>query len=692
MKLRRLFPLSLLSGSRFLLIYSALLACSSYPPSSAQAREAADDSSLTALSIEQLLDIEVPTVNGACRYDQKVTDAPAAVSVITADEIKRYGYRTLADILRSVRGFWVSNDRNYQYLGVRGFSRPGDYNSRVLLLIDGHRLNNGIYDQAPVGTDFPLDVDLIERVEVIRGPSSSLYGTSAFFGVLNVITRQGKDLKTVEAAGAAGTQESYGGRLSYGTKLPGGVELLVSGSRYSTEGDDRIYFSEFDRLGYHNGIASNSDGDDWYSFFSKISFRDLTLSGLYGSREKQIPTGVYQTVFNDPRNRSTDSYGYLDLTYSRKWDTLWELSARVAYDNFYYRGTYIYSGETAGDPFIVNKDSAKGDWLTGELLLTSRVLENQTISAGFEDRYHLALEQRTYYEEPYEVLLDDRRNPNMTALFLQDEYHLLPNLTLIGGLRWDHYQSFGGTWSPRLAAVYKPFDMTVLKLIYGRAFRAPNVYEMYYDDGISYRGNSELQPERIRTAELVWEQYVGEHFRSSLSAYHYWIEQLITQQSEGGFIIYRNVDEVQAQGLEAEAEVRWVDGLQGRVSYVLQRAEDHREDTGLTNSPRHQVKLNLNYPLMAQKLFAGGEFQYTSSRKTLLGRDSGSFFITNLTLFSQNLLKGLELSGTVYNLFDKRYRDPVAGELAIDPEAPELGLDTVRQDGRTFRAKLTYRF
>ena len=89
-------------------------------------------------------------------------------------KFKRYGYRTLADILRSVRGFYVTNDRNYSYLGVRGFSRPGDYNARILLLVDGHRLNDNIFGAALIGTEFPLDVDLIERVEIIRGPSSSL--------------------------------------------------------------------------------------------------------------------------------------------------------------------------------------------------------------------------------------------------------------------------------------------------------------------------------------------------------------------------------------------------------------------------------------------------------------------------------------------------------------------------------------
>ena len=121
-------------------------------------------------------------------------EAPASVTIINKDEIKKYGYRNLADILRSVRGFFVTNDRNYQYLGVRGFNRPGDYNTRILLLVDGHRLNDGLYDQAPIGYDFPVDIDLIDRVEVIRGPSSSIYGTNAFFAVVNVITRNGREL------------------------------------------------------------------------------------------------------------------------------------------------------------------------------------------------------------------------------------------------------------------------------------------------------------------------------------------------------------------------------------------------------------------------------------------------------------------------------------------------------------------
>ena len=118
------------------------------------------------------------------------SDAPSSVTVITADEIQKYGYRTLGDILRSVRGFYITSDRNYDYVGVRGFARLGDWNSRVLLLVDGHRTNDHIFGQAMIGSEFLVDVDLIERVEIIRGPSSSLYGAGAFFAAINVITRK----------------------------------------------------------------------------------------------------------------------------------------------------------------------------------------------------------------------------------------------------------------------------------------------------------------------------------------------------------------------------------------------------------------------------------------------------------------------------------------------------------------------
>jgi outer membrane receptor for ferrienterochelin and colicin len=131
---------------------------------------------LTELSIEDLMKVKIETVS---KFEQRMVDAPASVSIITNEEIKKYGYRNLADLLKGVRGLFVTYDRAYNYLGMRGFNRPGDYNMRFLLLIDGHRVNDSIYDTAAVGNDLPLDIDLVDRVEIIRGPGSTLYGANA---------------------------------------------------------------------------------------------------------------------------------------------------------------------------------------------------------------------------------------------------------------------------------------------------------------------------------------------------------------------------------------------------------------------------------------------------------------------------------------------------------------------------------
>ena len=111
---------------------------------------------LSELSFEQLVDLSIDSVYSASAYAQKITEAPASVSIVTSDDIDAFGYRTLADVLRSVRGFYVTNDRNYSYLGVRGFSRPGDYNARILLLVDGHRMNDNVFGSALLGTEFAL--------------------------------------------------------------------------------------------------------------------------------------------------------------------------------------------------------------------------------------------------------------------------------------------------------------------------------------------------------------------------------------------------------------------------------------------------------------------------------------------------------------------------------------------------------
>ncbi|HEV8481189.1 MAG TPA: Plug domain-containing protein, partial [Candidatus Eisenbacteria bacterium] len=118
-----------------------------------------------------------------------LAETPSSVTVIPAAEIRAMGYRTLAEALQYVRGLYVSSDRNYSYLGVRGIRRPGDYNDKVLVTLDGHTMNGSAFGDAAIGRELGLDMENVERIEIVRGPGSTLYGSNAVFAVINVITR-----------------------------------------------------------------------------------------------------------------------------------------------------------------------------------------------------------------------------------------------------------------------------------------------------------------------------------------------------------------------------------------------------------------------------------------------------------------------------------------------------------------------
>jgi outer membrane receptor for ferrienterochelin and colicin len=634
---------------------------------------------LKKLSIEQLMEVEVDTVYGASRYEQKVSDAPSSVSIVTAEQIRKFGYRTLADILRSVRGFYVTNDRNYSYVGVRGFGRPSDYNSRVLIMVDGHRLNDNLYGGAYVGEDTVIDVDLIDRVEIIRGPSSSLYGNNAFFAVINMITRKGEDLQGVEASAATASDDRYKGRMSYGNLFSNGFQVLLSGSGFDSDGQDALYYKEYDDPATNHGITRHTDYENGFNFFSSISYGDFNLQGAFTSREKGIPTGSYGTDFNDPDNSTRDKYGYVDLKYEKTFDNGLGVVSRAYYNYVGYKGLFLYSG-------TVNNDSGRGDQWGLDLMFKKTVMGKHTIIVGSEFEDNLRLDQKNYDEQPYQLYLDDRRSSWKLALYAQDEFAVCKVLTLNLGLRWDYYNTFGSTVNPRFAVIYKPFEKTVFKFVYGEAFRAPNAYELYYNDSNkTTKANLDLKPESIRTYELIYEQYLNKHLHGTLSLFHYDIDNLISQVEDANdsLLVYKNIDKSESNGVDLELAGKWENGVEVGGSYSYQYSKDISTGQMLSNSPMHLAKINVVIPLLPEKIFSGIELQYTGKRKTLNYEDAGGYVLANITLFGKSLLKNLDVSASIYNLLDKKYGDPGSSEHRQD---------IIAQDGRTFRVKLTYKF
>lgn len=628
---------------------------------------------LTQMSLEQLMQIQVPVVETASKFEQKATEAPANAVVINSDEIKKYGWRTLGDLLESVPGFYISYDRNYDYVGVSGVNL-GDANNRILLLVNGHRINNDLNDSAPVDTSFILDPDLIDRVEIIRGPGSVLYGNNAFFAVINVITRTGKQVDGVEGSGAYGSYNAGSGRVTVGEQFTNGLQFLLSGTIYNSEGQDDLFYPEYNTPAQNNGIAHKMDGDNFQSFFGSVSYWDLTLEGGYINRDKVNPTAQFLTVFNDSELQTVDGRSYATLKFAHSFSGDWDVSGDVYYDRSDYQIGEPYPG-------ALLEEQQTGQWAGTELQVNKKIMDKHTITFGAEYRDDFEQDANLYENGLLSGTLRGHRQSY--GIFGQGDFAILDNLHLNAGVRYDQYGNFTPSWSPRAAIIYNPWQESTFKFIYGTAFRDPNITEL------ELSGPANVKPEKISSFQLEYDQGINRYLRSSISGYYNHMDDLIGLDESESFVNF-NADTI---GMDVGLEAKWLDYFTARASYSLQRTEDRDTDVGLPDSPENMIKLNISAPLLKDKIFAGLEVQYTSQSKTvyehmltdetLPGPNAPGYTVVNFTLYSQNLVKNLELSASVYNLLNTKYYEP-SSELHSEPY--------IQQDGINFRIKLTYRF
>ncbi|MFN2444596.1 MAG: TonB-dependent receptor plug domain-containing protein [Vicinamibacterales bacterium] len=633
---------------------------------------------LPELSLEELMRIDAGRVFGASERIQPVTEAPASVSFITAEEIARYGYRTLADILRGVRGMYVSNDRNFSLLGTRGFGKPGDYNSRILLLINGHRVNDNIFGQAVIGAELGFDPATFERVEIIRGPASSLYGDSAFFGVVNVITKTGASLDggSVQLeAGNLGTQLTRG---SLGHRFTNGADLALSGTHEASAGVDRLYFPAFDTPETNNGIADGLDGELANQVYGRFSFKELTLTAAYGKRRRDVPTASFGTIFNEQefKEQTTDRHTLLDAEYIRPLAGA-RLSLRASYDRFTYDGMYPVVGDEEGSKLVAHDDVVGARWTVGSRI-TRPLPGRHTLTAGAEFIDNVQQNQEFRYLQPLNppfTLFATASSSTQHAFYAQDEIKPLRWLIVSAGLRYDGYDAFS-RFTPRTALIVMPSSHQSFKYLYGSAFRAPNTYELnsvYFGEQVR-----SLRPEAIDTHEFVWERYTSDWLRTSVSTYWYKADRLITLSPDDSAPIgstYANEGQVRAKGLELEAQMRLRRGLEGLVSYALQQAVDQETGAALINSPRHTAKLRMSVPGKTDRSSAAVEMLLLGSRETLAGNILDPVVTTNVTLI-EPLGRSLALVGGIRNLFNQQYADPASDQHVQD---------SIPQNGRTFR-------
>ena len=638
--------------------------------------ETSPDRDLTSLSIEQLTQVKVFT---ASRHEEDSRVAPSSVTVITRDEIARYGWRTLADVLSSVRSFYTRYDRNYTYLGARGLLGAGAYNNRILVLINGHRVNEDVYDSGPIGREFPLDLDLIDRIEIVRGPSSSLFGTNAVYGVLNIITRRPTST-AVEISGDTSSFLGRSGRLTT-TYQRGALAALLSGNLYRSAGASPLFYPEYASPDTNNGYAVNVDGDGVAETFGDVAYGNLRVQGLYFSRTKIVPTGSYGANFDDSANRTTDTRGYLEANYHRDISSATDVDLRTYYDAYRFHGYGAYGGTDPSSRYVVVAE-AFADWAGTEATVGHRI-GRQRITLGATYERDFRVNQRDYIagQTP---MLDDRRTSWLVGTYGEAEINLVPKVTVRAGGRLDWFDTFGGALSPRVALIYSPSSKTSLKYMFGRAFRAPNAYESYYTDDVMYIAPSRhLEPEVMHSQEVAWERTLLPWLQMTTSGFYNHMNHIIEPEADPvtGLQHYINGGTDRGRGLEFELDAKTASGFSGRTSYTFADAQDGLDKLRLVNSPLHNAKFNGTVPV-SKKGFAGVELQYGSAQTSFQQTRVSPSFLTNLTLSTKPIWSGWEFSASCYNAFDRRW---------FATGSPELRQAEIQQDGRTYRVKISYR-
>jgi outer membrane receptor protein involved in Fe transport len=632
----------------------------------------AQEGAAAALGLDSLL--KVP-ISASGTYQQTARQAPSSVTILTHEAMEQFGYHTVEEALAGVSGFYLSNDRNYTYLGARGFSRPTDYNNRILLLVDGHSLNEGIWGSAPL--ELPIDLQALERIEIVRGPGSALYGTGAVLGVINLVTRSGSTIGAPQLAVRGGNLGRRGASAVFGRRLPSGLGLALSATWDDSDGRD-LFYPEYDAPETHDGVAHNLDWEKRWMLQGRADHGDATFSAWFSRRQKGIPTGAYGMVFDAPAARTTDDYGFAELKYEHALDASKQVRLRAFADHYGYDGVYAYDGYDY-------LDRARNDAVGSEASLRWDIGSAQHLTGGVEYRRHL---RATYhaeglpgedqgFDEPYGV----------ASAFVEHEFQPTGTITVLAGLRVDDYSTTGSSVTPRAALLFDPVGGTTLKLLYGRAFRAPNVNEAHLE-GFGYKVNPSLQEERGHTLEFVLQQRLGPSLLGTASVFRYRLNGLIdpTFNPTDSTYSYQNAGEASAKGAEFGLEARFGDGVMGYANYSYQRTRDEATSEVLTNSPVHLVKAGVAAPLTSW--FGGAlEGRGESGRTTVYGTRTGAYALAGLYMWFSPLGGAadgrLQLSLKVNNLFDASYATP-GGLEHLQP--------AIQQDRRNVSAELRYRF
>lgn len=543
-------------------------------------------------SLEQLLNTpltDIPAqieVSTASRFTQSNNQSANLTYVVTASDIAQFQYQTLAQILQSLPGIYLSTDGVFQYIGVRGLGPPGDFNSRLLFLLDGVRINENIYDAGLLGSDAIIDVENIERVEFAAGPGSAVYGNNAFFGVVNILTKTAQQLR---GAALKLTLQSDGANKYFfhtADRLEQGSEWWFSAG-HQQQPDMALAF------GAPEGFA------DSFRQLNKEHLTRLRLGGkhqglrvqaLWSAQQRNSPDLVPtpQGWLALPVRDQNDNL-LLSLAHQQQLDDNVQLSGHFNYNSSkYLRDTPLFHPELMLSS--LHSDQL-GRWYSGDLLLQYQGLAEHDLLAGaeFQDDVRQQIEVRL---SGFDELLQGYYGHNQRrSFFLQDQWQYNPTQSLLLGARYDESRVSGHRISPRLGWVWQRSEAQQIKVLYGSAYRAANLYE--FATNFSF-GQPVPQDEVINSAELVYEQRLSPRFSYRLAWFDADMRRLIRMRPDDA--VFSNAERLHQHGLNLDLDWRLDGGRMLTTAWSWQRGRDP-SGYPLQNSPQHLIKLQYSQPL-----------------------------------------------------------------------------------------------
>lgn len=600
------------------------------------------DEDLFDMDLDDLLDITVTT---ASKSKEKMSDAPGVLSVITRDELERFGGSTLKDALLRVPSLMIGAN----YMTDRSMlTSRGDHvlskSGHILYLINGRPirevLEGGLISE--VLESFPINS--VHQIEVIRGPGSVLYGSNAFSGVINIIT--------IENSNNVGS----------GVNVSGGKDAFSVSGHAGVKDDDFSFFASMryaeKRPWHYNWKSVGYDGNTYSDHviipdkgpgaYVGINYKNFNL--MYSFTKWETFYGVAEFMSLFPANGIVDwSRHFANAGWSQP------LGDKLNIDfNFTYTGTDMHVSSWPGP----NRNSNELLW---ELTTSVSPLENLNIIFGTAISYSSGSE---YVMMPppdgKSYAVDESRTS--IGVYAQADWRILDQLKLIAGLQGNKVQDVNPDVVPRFGVIVNPIDILNFKVLYSQAFRAPFIHELYVDHS-AIMGNKDLIPEKVNTIDIGANLHLDK-FQAGINGFYSKQKNIIIQDRSDPNAIpfYNNRDEVSFTGLEMETRYYIIPEIYLTASMLYQSNKDNNDKKNVVPSPNLSAKGGISYKAdngLSLSLFNIYQGDLDEKYHSKINVSPGSFHILNVkgaydinTLLKSEKLKRFDLYASVENALD----------------------------------------